>query len=112
MLSGHVHQSPFTRDGSWADRIGDTWVFNAGHQIGPLPSHIVVDTERPGAYWCSLAATEVTPLTGRRRPALRAGGRPAALAARYGSTGSSDAGMKPLPCSWASASSTSSTMPR
>ena len=70
VLSGHVHQSPFTRDGSWADRIGDTWVFNAGHQIGPLPSHIVVDTERPGAYWCSLAATEVTPLTARGRPAL------------------------------------------
>jgi Icc-related predicted phosphoesterase len=63
VLSGHVHQSPFTRDGSWADRIGRTWVFNAGHQIGPLPSHIVVDTDRPGAYWCSLAATEVTPLT-------------------------------------------------
>ncbi len=63
VLSGHVHQSPFTRQGSWADRIGATWVFNAGHQIGPLPSHIVVDTERPGAYWCSLAATEETSLT-------------------------------------------------
>ncbi len=64
VLSGHVHQSPFTRDGSWADRIGTTWVFNAGHQIGPLPSHIVVDTDRPGAYWCSLAATEVAALDG------------------------------------------------
>jgi hypothetical protein len=64
VLSGHVHQSPFTRDGSWADRIGRTWVFNAGHQIGPLPSHVVVDTGRPGAYWCSLAGAEVTPLGG------------------------------------------------
>ena len=63
VLSGHVHQAPFTRDGSWADRIGKTWIFNAGHQIGPLPSHIVVDTARPGAYWCSLAATEVMSLT-------------------------------------------------
>jgi Icc-related predicted phosphoesterase len=64
VLSGHVHQSPFTRDGSWADRIGATWVFNAGHQIGPLPSHVVVDTDRPGAYWSSLARSEVTPLDG------------------------------------------------
>ena len=63
VLSGHVHQSPFTKDGSWADRIGATWVFNAGHQIGPAPSHIVVDTARPGAFWCSLAAIEQTPLT-------------------------------------------------
>lgn len=62
VLSGHVHQSPFTKGGSWADRIGATWVFNAGHQIGPLPSHIVVDTEQPGAYWVSLAATEIAPL--------------------------------------------------
>ncbi len=63
VLSGHVHQSPFTKDGSWADRIGATWVFNAGHQIGPAPSHIVVDTSQPGAFWCSLAAIEQTPLT-------------------------------------------------
>ena len=67
VLSGHVHQSPFTRDGSWADRIGATWVFNAGHQIGPLPSHIVVDTDRPGAYWCSLAADRGQSLTARPR---------------------------------------------
>ena len=112
VLSGHVHQSPFTRDGSWADRIGDTWVFNAGHQIGPLPSHIVVDTDRPGAYWCALVATEETPLTPAASRPLRARGRSAGLAAGYGSAGSSDAGMKPLPCSWASDSSTSSTMPR
>ena len=62
VLSGHVHQSPFTARGSWADRIGRTWVFNAGHQIGPEPSHIVVDTEVPGASWISLAGAEQTPL--------------------------------------------------
>ena len=59
VLSGHVHQSPFTPKGSWADRIGRTWVFNAGHQIGPLPSHVVVDLAAPDAYWISLAAAEV-----------------------------------------------------
>lgn len=58
VLSGHVHQSPFTAAGSWADRIGTSWVFNAGHQIGPLPSHIVVDTTELGAYWVSLEAAE------------------------------------------------------
>ncbi len=62
VLSGHVHQSPFTKDGSWADRIGRTWVFNAGHQIGPRPAHIVVDLEEPGAYWTSLAGAELVPL--------------------------------------------------
>ena len=41
VLSGHVHQSPFIPDGSWVDRIGDTWVFNAGNQSGSLPTHII-----------------------------------------------------------------------
>ena len=68
VLSGHVHQSPFTRGGSWADRIGHSWVFNAGHQIGPQPSHIVVDSDRPGAYWLSLAGAEEVMLAG---PATR-----------------------------------------
>ena len=64
VLSGHVHQSPFRSGGSWADRIGATWVFNAGHQIGPLPSHIVVDMAAPGAFWISLAGAETVPLDG------------------------------------------------
>jgi Icc-related predicted phosphoesterase len=69
VLSGHVHQSPFTAKGSWADRIGRTWIFNAGHQIGPEPSHIVVDTAAPDACWVSLAGAEATPLDGLpRRP--------------------------------------------
>jgi len=36
VLTGHVHQPPFKPDGAWAHRIGNTWVFNAGHQIGVL----------------------------------------------------------------------------
>jgi Icc-related predicted phosphoesterase len=62
VLSGHVHQSPFTSDGSWADKIGRTWVFNAGHQLGPLPSCVVVDTEARCAYWVSLAGGEAVAL--------------------------------------------------
>ena len=62
VLSGHVHQSPFVADGSWADRIGSTWVFNAGHQIGPVPSHIVIDTDGPRAFWLSLYGQETADL--------------------------------------------------
>jgi Icc-related predicted phosphoesterase len=62
VLAGHVHQSPFTPKGSWADRIGRTSIFNAGHQVGPLPSHVVVDLAAPDAYWISLKGAEVAPL--------------------------------------------------
>ena len=43
VLTGHVHEPPFKPDGAWADRIGDTWVFNAGRQIGPVPARIEID---------------------------------------------------------------------
>ena len=45
VLTGHVHEPPFKPDGGWADRIGDTWVFNAGRQIGPVPAHIEIDLD-------------------------------------------------------------------
>lgn len=62
VLTGHIHQSPFRAGGSWVDRIGDTWVFNAGRQIGPIPTHIIVDTDARKAMWFSLAGNEVVPL--------------------------------------------------
>jgi Icc-related predicted phosphoesterase len=55
VFSGHVHQSPFIKDGSWVDRIGDTWVFNVGQQYGAPPAHIIFDTEREEAVWLSAA---------------------------------------------------------
>ncbi len=58
VLTGHIHQAPFTRDGSWADRIGDTWIFNAGHQIGPVPAHIELDLAENTAKWVSLLGNE------------------------------------------------------
>lgn len=58
VFSGHVHQSPFARDGSWVDRIGGTWVFNAGHQFGAPPAHIVLDTGRGEAVWISAAGVQ------------------------------------------------------
>lgn len=53
VLSGHIHNAPFYADGAWIDRLGKTWVFNSGHQIGPSPSYIVIDFEEMTARWIS-----------------------------------------------------------
>jgi hypothetical protein len=58
VLTGHVHQPPFKPDGAWAHRIGNTWVFNAGHQIGPVPAHIEIDLTAGSAAWRSLLGRE------------------------------------------------------
>jgi Icc-related predicted phosphoesterase len=58
VLAGHVHESAFKPDGSWADRIGATWVFNAGRQIGPEPAHVVVDLDERWADWHSMLGVE------------------------------------------------------
>ncbi len=62
VLTGHVHQSPFRKGGSWVDRIGDTWVFNAGRQMAPEPPCVVFDTEAETAIWSSLAGSEIVKL--------------------------------------------------
>jgi Icc-related predicted phosphoesterase len=59
VFTGHIHQSPFVKDGSWVDQIGSTWVFNPGRQIGPCPTRILVDSEDATALWLSLAGAEV-----------------------------------------------------
>ena len=62
MLAGHVHEAPFSRGGSWVDRIGGTWVFNAGKQTGPVPTTIAIDTVANEAAWFSLEGAEVVRL--------------------------------------------------
>lgn len=62
VLSGHIHQSPFRDGGSWVDRIGDTWVFNSGRQIGPVPTHTIIDTGAGRAEWYSLAGPQYVEL--------------------------------------------------
>lgn len=62
VLSGHVHQSPFRSGGSWVDRIGPTWVFNAGQMVAPSPPYVVFDTEEQVAIWTSLAGSEIVHL--------------------------------------------------
>lgn len=53
VVSGHIHQAPFRKGGGWVDRIGTTWVFNAGHQFGAPPTYIMLDTTVGEAVWFS-----------------------------------------------------------
>ena len=69
VLTGHVHESPFKPAGAWADRIGRTWVFNAGRQIGPVPAHIEIDLGTGTAHWRSMMGTETLQLGAPAAPA-------------------------------------------
>jgi len=69
VLTGHVHDPPFKPDGAWADRIGDTWVFNPGRQIGPVPTFIEIDLDERRATWKSLMGVEEISLTEPATPA-------------------------------------------
>lgn len=62
VFAGHVHEAPFSRGGSWVDRIGTTWVFNAGRQTGPVPTTIALDTAAGEAAWFSLEGAEIVRL--------------------------------------------------
>jgi Icc-related predicted phosphoesterase len=58
VFCGHIHEAPFKSGGSWIDRVGDTWLFNAGRQIGDTPARIEIDFDRQTARWVSLAGVE------------------------------------------------------
>jgi Icc-related predicted phosphoesterase len=62
VFCGHVHQSPFVHNGSWVDRIGPTWIFNAGHQFGAPPAHVIYDTDERMALWFSAAGRQLVHL--------------------------------------------------
>jgi Icc-related predicted phosphoesterase len=68
VLTGHVHQPPFKPEGAWADRIGHTWVFNPGHQIGPVPAHIEIDLAAGSAIWRSMLGGETLGLAMSQAP--------------------------------------------
>jgi Icc-related predicted phosphoesterase len=53
VLSGHIHNAPFVSHGSWIDRIGKTWVFNPGKQIGPYPTYLIFNLESMSVDWDS-----------------------------------------------------------
>jgi Icc-related predicted phosphoesterase len=72
VISGHVHQSPFVHDGSWFDRLGETWVFNTGLQPGRPPTYIVLDIAdgQSRAFWLAAGDAQWIDLSAPiRRPA-------------------------------------------
>jgi Icc-related predicted phosphoesterase len=70
VISGHVHQAPFIPDGSWYDRLGATWVVNAGLQPGWPPVYIVLDLEDGKAFWRAAGDAQSIDLNAPlRRPA-------------------------------------------
>jgi Icc-related predicted phosphoesterase len=82
VISGHVHQSPFIPDGSWFDRLGDTWVFNTGLQPGRPPAYIVLDIDAGTAFWLSAGAAQCIDLNAPlQRPAASVTDPPAWLTA-------------------------------
>jgi len=62
VLSGHIHNAPFVGKGSWHDRLGKTWVFNPGRQIGACPAHLIFDLDKMSVEWISLEGQEVQQL--------------------------------------------------
>lgn len=63
IFGGHIHNAPFARGGSWIDRVGDTWLFNPGHQIGDFPTHITIDLETMRARWQAFDRSDERDLT-------------------------------------------------
>jgi Icc-related predicted phosphoesterase len=62
VLSGHIHNAPFYDGGSWHSKIGRTVIFNAGKQIGGVPTQIRIDFEKNSAEWHSIEGIETLPL--------------------------------------------------
>ena len=62
VLCGHIHQAPWTNGGSWYARLGETWVFNAGKERGPIPAHITIDTQARTADWFGIYESDAITL--------------------------------------------------
>lgn len=58
VLCGHIHEAPYKNGGSWHDRVGDTWLFNAGNQIGDVPARIEIDFDAQVAHWITMEGVE------------------------------------------------------
>jgi Icc-related predicted phosphoesterase len=63
VLCGHIHQSPFTEEGAWAEHRGATWLFNAGYQPGDRPTFVEVDLRDGVARWWSAVGQGEVDLT-------------------------------------------------
>ena len=58
VLCGHIHQAPWVDGGSWRARLGETWVFNPGRQLGPVPPHVMIDLDAGTAEWFGVFSSE------------------------------------------------------
>ncbi len=58
VLCGHIHQAPFVPHGGWVERRGATWLFNGGHQLGPVPTNVSLDLTASRASWWSFDGTD------------------------------------------------------
>ncbi len=63
VFTGHIHQAPWVEGGGWAARLGRTWVFNAGRTTGPVPAHVIIDTDARTAEWFGLPDSDRIDLT-------------------------------------------------
>jgi hypothetical protein len=63
VLSGHIHNAPFYPKGSWVERIGKTWVFNPGRQMGNCPTYLSFDFDSMTAKWVSCQGESIRRLT-------------------------------------------------
>lgn len=59
ILAGHMRHAPWLAGGSWWDRLGGTFIFNAGFDpAGNFPCHILLDTARREAFWITPSGHE------------------------------------------------------
>ena len=60
VLCGHVHEAPFTPDGTWAEHRGSTWLFNAGAERTDRPAFVELDlADGQAAWWAPDGAGKV-----------------------------------------------------
>ncbi len=62
VLCGHIHNAPFYPQGSWMHRLGATWAFNPGRQLGGSPAVLRFDFERGEVGWHSVDGVELRTL--------------------------------------------------
>jgi Icc-related predicted phosphoesterase len=58
VFCGHIHNAPFKQGGAWNIRQGKTWIFNAGRELGEIPTHLIVDLVQKTVEWRSSAGPE------------------------------------------------------
>ena len=58
VLSGHIHNAPFYPQGAWVQRIGATWAFNPGRQLGGDPAVLRFDFDQQDVSWSSQDGVE------------------------------------------------------